>query len=162
MRFGEDVMKAGYAGVLHDCAKYLSDKEMLLACRKRQIFCIEIEKKQPSLLHAKLGAAFAKEVYGITDEEILSAIRWHTTGKPGMTDLEKIVFIADYIEPGRKMLPRMEEIRKESFQNLDKAMYLILDNTLSYLKEGNAKDRDTIDSYSVDAYDYYKERNGVV
>ena len=162
MRFGEDVMKAGYAGVLHDCAKYLSDKEMLLACRKRQIFCSEIEKKQPSLLHAKLGAAFAKEVYGITDEEILSAIRWHTTGKPGMTDLEKIVFIADYIEPGRKMLPRMEEIRKESFQNLDKAMYLILDNTLSYLEEGNAKDRDTIDSYSVDAYDYYKERNGVV
>ncbi len=133
-----------------------------MACRKRQIFCSEIEKKQPSLLHAKLGAAFAKEVYGITDEEILSAIRWHTTGKPGMTDLEKIVFIADYIEPGRKMLPRMEEIRKESFQNLDKAMYLILDNTLSYLKEGNAKDRDTIDSYSVDAYDYYKERNGVV
>ena len=60
------------------------------------------------------------------------------------------------------MVPRMEEIRKESFQNLDKAMYLILDNTLSYLKEGNAKDRDTIDSYSVDAYDYYKERNGVV
>lgn len=161
MRFGEDIMKAGYAGVLHDCAKHLSDKEMLLACRKRQIFCSEVEKRQPSLLHAKLGAAFAKEIYGITDEEILSAIRWHTTGKPGMTNLEKIVFIADYIEPGRKMLPRMEEIRAVSFQDLDKAMYLILDNTLSYLKDGT-RDRSTIDSYSVDAYDYYRERNGVV
>lgn len=161
MRFGEDVMKAGYAGVLHDCAKHLSDKEMLLACRKRQIFCSEVEKRQPSLLHAKLGAVFAKDIYGITDEEILSAIRWHTTGKPGMTKLEKIVFIADFIEPGRKMLPRMEEIRTASFQDLDKAMYLILDNTLSYLKDGT-RDRSTIDTYSVDAYDYYKERNGVV
>ncbi|HBI60770.1 MAG TPA: phosphodiesterase [Lachnospiraceae bacterium] len=161
MRFGEDIMKAGYAGVLHDCAKHLSDKEMLLTCRKRQIFCSEVEKRQPSLLHAKLGAVFAKEIYGITDEEILSAIRWHTTGKPGMTKLEKIVFIADFIEPGRKMLPRMEEIRTASFQDLDKAMYLILDNTLSYLKDGT-KDRSTIDTYSVDAYDYYKERNGVV
>jgi len=161
MRFGENITKAGYAGVLHDCAKYLTDKEMLLACRKRQIFCSEVEKRQPSLLHAKVGAAFAKEIYGITDEEILSAIRWHTTGKPGMTDLEKIVFIADYIEPGRKMLPRMEEIRRVSFQDLDKAMYLILDNTLSYLKDGT-RDKSTIDSYSVDAYDYYKERNGAI
>lgn len=162
MRFGEDITKAGYAGVLHDCAKHLSDKEMLLACRKRQIFCSEVEKRQPSLLHAKLGAAFAKEIYGITDEEILSAIRWHTTGKPGMANLEKIIFIADYIEPGRKMLPKMEEIRKVSFQNLDKAMYLILDNTLWYLKNDGIRDKSTIDSYSVDAYDYYKERNGVV
>ena len=161
MCFGEDITKAGYAGVLHDCAKYLTDKEMLLACRKRQIFCSEVEKRQPSLLHAKMGAAFAKEIYGITDEEILSAIRWHTTGKPGMSNLEKIVFIADYIEPGRKMLPKMEEIRRVSFQNLDKAMYLILDNTLSYLKDGT-RDRSTIDSYSVDAYDFYRERNGVV
>ena len=155
------ISKAGYAGVLHDCAKYLTDKEMLLACRKRQIFCSEVEKRQPSLLHAKMGAAFAKEIYGITDEEILSAIRWHTTGKPGMSNLEKIVFIADYIEPGRKMLPKMEEIRRVSFQNLDKAMYLILDNTLSYLKDGT-RERSTIDSYSVDAYDFYRERNGVV
>ena len=78
-----------------------------------------------------------------------------------MSNLEKIVFIADYIEPGRKMLPKMEEIRRVSFQNLDKAMYLILDNTLSYLKDGT-RDRSTIDSYSVDAYDFYRERNGVV
>ena len=161
MCFGEDITKAGYAGVLHDCAKYLTDKEMLLACSKRRIFCSEVEKRQPSLLHAKVGAAFAKEIYGITDEEVLSAIRWHTTGKPGMRNLEKIVFIADYIEPGRKMLPKMEEIRRVSFQDLDKAMYLILDNTLSYLKDGT-RDKSTIDSYSVDAYDYYRERNGVV
>lgn len=156
MRFGEDVSKAGYAGVLHDCAKYLSDEDMLSECRKRKIFCSEAEKIQPSLLHAKLGACFAKEIYGVTDEQIISAIRWHTTGKPGMTNFEKIIFIADYIEPGRKPLPRIDEIRTASFQNLDRAMFLILDNTLSYLKEGISKYKETIDSYSIDAYDYYK------
>lgn len=158
MRFGEDLTKAGYAGVLHDCAKYFSNEDMLLQCQKREIFCSEVEKKQPSLLHAKLGACFARELYGITDEEILSAIRWHTTGKPGMTVFEKIIFIADYIEPGRKPLPRIDEIRQASFEDLDKAMYLILDNTLSYLEEGISKYKEEVDSYSIDAYDYYKGR----
>lgn len=158
MRFGEDVTKAGYAGVLHDCAKYFSAEEMLEECRKRKISCSEAEEAQPSLLHAKLGACFAREIYGITDEQVISAIRWHTTGKPGMMDFEKIIFIADYIEPGRKPLPRIEEIRRASFQNLDEAMYLILDNTLSYLKEGMSKYKEVIDSYSIDAYEYYKKK----
>jgi predicted HD superfamily hydrolase involved in NAD metabolism len=111
MRFGEDIEMAGYAGVLHDCAKYFSDDEMVKACGKYHIICSEAEKENPSLLHAKLGAHFARIKYGIEDERILSAIRWHTTGKPEMTDFEKIIFIADYIEPERKLLPGMEEIR---------------------------------------------------
>lgn len=157
MCFEEDILKAGYAGILHDCAKYFSDEEMLSECKKHHIVCSETEKLRPSLLHAKLGVCFAKEVYGVEDEQILSAIRWHTTGKPGMNNLEKIVFIADYIEPGRKMIPRMEEIRRAAFCDLNEAMYLILENTLSYLEDTSMNHKNTIDSYTEDAYDFYKE-----
>lgn len=155
MHFGLDMVKAGFAGVLHDCAKYLSDEDMLRECRNYHIEINQFEKKQPSLLHAKLGAHYAKEKYNIDDEEILEAIRWHTTGKPEMTDFEKIIFIADYIEPERKMLPGMTKIREASFSDLNKAMYLILDNTISYLREN--KQDDAIDDFSLRAYEYYRE-----
>ena len=157
MRFGEDIVKAGYAGMLHDCAKYVSDEEMLSECKKYGVSCSEAERKKPSLLHAKLGVCYAKEIYGIEDAQILGAIRWHTTGKPSMNNLEKIVFIADYIEPERKLLPGMEEIRRASFCDLDEAMYLILKNTLEYLESTEMEQKDTIDSYTKDAYDFYKD-----
>ena len=157
MCFDEDMEKAGDAGMLHDCAKYLSDEEMLVECRKHHIVCSDTEKLRPSLLHAKLGACYARELYGIEDDQILSGIRWHTTGKPGMNNFEKIIFIADYIEPGRKMIPGMEEIRRAAFCNLDEAMYLILENTLSYLEDTSKSSKDMIDSYTEDAYDFYKE-----
>ncbi len=157
MCFDEDIIKAGYAGMLHDCAKYLSDVEIMSECTKHHITCSKAEKLKPSLLHAKLGACYAREKYGMEDELVLSAIRWHTTGKPGMNTLEKIIFIADYIEPDRKMLPGMEEIRKAAFSDLDKAMYLILKNTLEYLGDMEERQRECIDVYSVDAYDFYKE-----
>lgn len=91
MRFGENVEQIGVAGVLHDCAKYMTEDDMLAECKKYGIECTEVEKKQPHLLHAKLGACYAKEKYGITDGQVLSAIRWHTTGRPDMTDFEKII-----------------------------------------------------------------------
>ena len=77
--------------------------------------------------------------------------------KPEMTDFEKITFIADYIEPGRKPLPRIEQIRKTSFEDLDQAMFLILDNTLSYLKDEDGSDDQIIDIHSVEAYRYYEK-----
>lgn len=164
MCFGEDIVKAGYAGILHDCAKYLSDVEIMSECTKYHIACSKAEKLKPSLLHAKLGACYAREKYDVEDEQVLSAIRWHTTGKPGMNTLEKIIFIADYIEPDRKMLPGMEEIRRAAFCDLDQAMYLILKNTLEYLGDMEERQKECIDSYSIDAYDFYKElwerRNG--
>ena len=85
MRYGADIEKARLAGLLHDCAKYLSSGIPVSA----------YERKNPELLHAKLGACFANELYGVTDPEILSAIIWHTTGCPEMSLLDKIVFIAD-------------------------------------------------------------------
>ena len=141
MCFGEDIKKAGYAGLLHDCAKYMSDGEMQKECGKNRITVSDAEKRQPSLLHAKLGACYARRKYGVNDRDIVEAIRWHTTGKPGMNTLEKIIFIADYIEPNRKMLPGL-------------AMYLILKNTIAYLKE--TQDEDKIDTNSMQAYEYYK------
>ena len=154
MCFGEDIKKAGYAGLLHDCAKYMSDGEMQKECGKNRITVSEAEKRQPSLLQSKLGACYARRKYGVDDRDIVEAIRWHTTGKPEMNTLEKIIFIADYIEPNRKMLPGMEQIRKASFEDLDLAMYLILKNTIAYLKE--TQDEDKIDTNSMQAYEYYK------
>ena len=78
-----------------------------------------VEKKNPSLLHARLGAYLAHEKYGVKDEEIIYAIESHTTGRPGMSMLEKIVYIADYIEPGRRELPNMADVRPVSYTHLD-------------------------------------------
>lgn len=124
--------KARLAGVLHDCGKYEGD----------------------ALTHAPLGAVIAREDYGITDEDILSAIRWHTTGRPAMTDLEKIIFVADYIEPGRDRAPRLEMLRKLAFTDLDKTIVCILEDTLSYLRNCGA----FIDDSSLQTYNYYHQK----
>ena len=94
-----DLIVAQTAGLLHDCAKCIPNKKKLKMCSQHNIPVSEFEQTHPFLLHAKLGAYVARAKYDVTDEEILSAITWHTTGKPEMTLLEKIVYIADYIEP---------------------------------------------------------------
>lgn len=94
-----------------------------------------------------------KKKYGIENEEILSAIMFHTTGRPEMTVLEKIVYIADYIEPMRFKAPNLEHVRKLAFQDLDECMYEILKDTLAYLEE-NPKE---IDRTTEDAFHYYKK-----
>ena len=110
--------------------------------------------KTPHLLHAKVGAYLAEYEYGVTDEDILNAIRFHTTGKPGMTMLEKIVFIADYIEPNRRMLKGLPRCRALAFENLDMAMYEILKSTLEYLC--GQEETEGIDETTRSAYEYYK------
>ena len=154
MRYECDLDKALLAGLMHDCAKCMPNAKKLKVAEKHGLEITEIEQKNPFMLHAKVGALLAEKKYDIEDQEVLSAIRWHTTGKPGMNTLEKIIFIADYIEPNRKMLPGMEQIRKASFEDLDLAMYLILKNTIAYLKE--TQDEDKIDTNSMQAYEYYK------
>lgn len=121
-------------------------------CSQHHISVSEFEQEHPFLLHAKLGAYVAKAKYDVTDENILSAITWHTTGKPEMTLLEKIVYIADYIEPKRDKAPNLAIVRKLAFQNLDECMYKILGDTLAYLEE-NPKD---IDNATKDAL-YYRD-----
>lgn len=129
------LMTQAMAGLLHDCAKYMTDDELIEKCKKYGIECSETEKRNGYLLHAKLGAYYVKEKYGIDNDEICSAVRYHTTGKPVMSVLEAIVFTADYIEPGRKILPNFKLIRSMAFVDLDEAVYLILKNTLSYLSD---------------------------
>ncbi len=91
------------AGLLHDCAKCLSDEKRLSICIKNSIPVHKLEKKNPFLLHAKVGAYLAEKKYHVEDPHILNAIRSHTTGRPNMSLLEKIVFIADYIEAERAL-----------------------------------------------------------
>ena len=148
-----DTKKALVAGLLHDCAKCLSHQKRISVCKKNEIDISDVERDNPVLLHAKVGAFYAKEKYGIQDEEILNAILYHTTGRPDMGILEKIIYVADYIEPHRKKLPKLSEIRKIAYRDIDVAIYMILENSLMYLEKGDAK----IDSTTRKTYDFYKD-----
>lgn len=152
MRYEEDMDRALLAGLLHDCAKCIPAEEKIKMCKKNHIEIAEAEKDNPGLLHAKLGAFLAKEKYGITDESILRAIRFHTTGCPEMTLLDKIIYIADYIEAGRKPLPNLAEVRKLAFCDLDACLYRILEDSLVYLKSKGS----VVDPMTEKTYLYYK------
>ncbi len=159
MRYGLSVEDASMAGVLHDCAKCFSDDELVRKCLKNNLECTETELRNGFLLHAKLGAYYAKKKYGIENEDIISAIRYHTTGKAGMKPLEAVVFTADYIEPGRKPLPHLEEVRRMAFVDIDEAVYQILDKTLGYLGEKAQTDNSgrEIDVNTIEAFKYYRQ-----
>ena len=152
MRYEYDIQKAQIAGLLHDCAKCIPNGKKLKLCEKYQIPITEVENRNPFLLHAKLGSFLASHEYDVQDEEILSAILYHTTGKPDMSLLDKIVYIADYIEPRRNKAPNLTEVRKLAFLDLDAALYKILSDTLSYLDEGTGE----VDEMTIKAYEYYK------
>ena len=152
MRYEYDVQKAQLAGLLHDCAKCISNGKKLKLCEKHNIQITEVERRNPFLLHAKLGAFLAMHEYGISDREVISAILNHTTGKPNMSLLDKIVYVADYIEPRRNKAPNLTQVRKLAFLDLDEALYQILSDTLSYLGEGSGE----TDEMTVKAYEYYK------
>ncbi|MBE5921543.1 MAG: HD domain-containing protein [Lachnospiraceae bacterium] len=156
MRYGVPLKKAAFAGLLHDCAKYGTDEEILAKCDKYGVVLTDEERLALPILHAKLGMYYAKERYGIADEDILNAISFHTTGRIAMSDLEKIIFVADYIEPGRTEAPRLDEIRAEAFKNMDAAICMIYEDTLAYLK---AKNR-AIESTTLNAFHYYKTKIG--
>lgn len=153
MVHGVDTDSAILAGMLHDCAKCLPGKKLISICEKNNISVSEVEMQNPSaLLHAKAGSHLAHEKYGIDDEDILNAIRYHTTGRPDMSRLEKIVYIADYIEPNRTHAANLVEIRRMAFQDLDKTLFKILEDTLAYLASTSGQ----IDSMTKETYDYYK------
>lgn len=152
MRYGTDMTQAAVAGLLHDCAKCIPNAQKIKMCRKNGIEITEMEEANPSLLHAKLGAYLAKSVYGVTDTEILSAISCHTTGKPDMSMLDMIIYMADYIEPNRDKAPNLKEIRKKSFENIEEALYQVLESTLKYLSDRP----EMIDPTTKISYDFYK------
>ena len=152
MVHGYDLKDAQAAGLLHDSAKCIPNKKKLKMCAEHNIPVTPFEKEHPFLLHAKLGAYVARAKYGITDEEILSSITFHTTGKPEMSTLEKIVYIADYIEPARNKAPHLTRLRKLAFTDIDECMYEILKDSMAYLSE-NPK---TMDPMTEQAYQFYE------
>lgn len=151
MKYGVSLKDAELAGLLHDCAKCLSNEEKISICEKNGIEMTEVEKRNPFLLHAKAGRFLAETEYKVKDADILNAILYHTTGRPGMSLLEKIVFVADYIEPGRNQAPNLTEIRKLAFEDIDRALIWILKDTLEYLEAGGGE----TDPMTQKTYDYY-------
>jgi predicted HD superfamily hydrolase involved in NAD metabolism len=155
MVHGEDSDKALLAGMLHDCAKCLSYRRQLALCKENGITLSEVEAAKDSpLLHAKAGMALAKTKYGVEDEDILNAICYHTTGRPAMSPLEKIIYIADYMEPGRKHAQNLPLVRKMAYQDLDDTMRQILSDSLSYLDEKGG----AIDPMTEKTYRYYTDQ----
>lgn len=149
--------QAYIAGLLHDCAKYLTGQEQIAACQAAEIPLTKIEAENTALIHGKLGAYMARTRYGIQDKEILSAITWHTTGKPKMTLLEKIIYLADYMEPGRAMNCRphsLDQIRRKSFENIDKALFMVLECCVRYLDKSGVP----VDPQTMETYKYYRKK----
>lgn len=151
LRWGEDPCLAAKAGILHDITKRNTYSEHLELCDKYKIDCDEAELAEPKLLHAKTGAALAEHVFHMP-QKIVEAIRWHTTGKPDMTLLEKILYLADYIEPTRNF-EGVETLRKLAYENIDLAMARALQMSLDDLYSRG------IEPFcnSIDACSYYKQ-----
>lgn len=127
VRYGGDVEKARRAALLHDCTKRLEPEEQFDLCRRYGIALDDAERGNPKLLHAVTGAAIARNVYGM-DDEIVRAIRYHTTGRAHMSLLEKIMYLADYIEPSRDF-PGVEELRRVCYESLDEGLAMGLEMT---------------------------------
>lgn len=153
MRYSVNLDQAEMAGLLHDCAKRYDDVTIIRKCQERGVELTESELRAPAVIHAKLGAWMAEHKYGITDPEILSAIACHTTGKPAMSLLDKILYVADYIEPRRDKAPNLPALRRLAFEDLDEALYQILDSTRNYLKSTGTAEDDTTEQ----TWEYYNK-----
>ena len=134
---GEDIQKAELAALIHDVAKYIPVDEQVKILEEHGYELDEITLKSPQVLHGFVGAIVAKEKFGIEDEMVLDAVKYHTLAKKDMSTLEKIIYIADYIEPGRDF-PGVEELREITREDLDKGVLKGLENTILFIiKQGN-------------------------
>ena len=133
-RWGESVEDAARAGILHDVTKVLDGPEQLILCEEYGILLDDFYRRNDRLLHAVTGAAVAARLFG-ESKKVADAIRWHTTGKPDMTTFEKIIYLADMIEPNRSF-PGVEKLRKLAMKDLDRAMLVTLERSVEYVEEG--------------------------
>lgn len=132
---GLDADRAEAAGLLHDCAKCMPLKDMQRIARENDLTRDKGILESGAMLHSVVGAHVARTAYGVTDPAILSAIRWHTTGAPGMTRLDMAVWLADATDPTREDYPGLTELRELADQSLEKAIETSLDNTLRYVRK---------------------------
>lgn len=135
--YGEDEKKAEMAAILHDSGKWKSKELTLQKVREWGIILSNEEERQYNLVHGSLSVYIAKNFFGIEDEDVINAIKYHITGRENMSKLEKIVYLADMIEPGRDY-NRVDEFRKMAKTDLDKAMYEVLNDNIRHLLEKNA------------------------
>lgn len=146
MHYGADVEKARIAGLLHDCAKNLPVERLYSICQSNGLQLDNITKNEAGLLHAFAGAYILNDEYGIDDDEIFDAVFYHTVGKPDMSLLTKIIFIADCIEPSRKA-PWVDDVRTLVFEDIDAALIIQLDNTIiNVIKKGTLLHTNTVDT----------------
>jgi nicotinate-nucleotide adenylyltransferase len=136
-RWGADVREAEVAAILHDLTKKFDAEEQLLLCAKYDITIENFDPAYESLLHAETGAALACRLFGISEAE-REAIRWHTTGRAGMSLLEKIIYLADTIEPARSF-EGAGELRRLAFEDLDGAMIRSLEMSLEHIRRRGKK-----------------------
>ena len=147
-RFGCDPDRAYLAGLLHDCAKGMSHEEMLSYASSRGYEPDEVTLGALQILHAPVSAMLAEEKYGVTDSGILDAIRYHTTGRAGMSTLEKIIFVADLTEPGRDF-EGVGELRKASEEDLTKACLAAVDSSImTVIKRGGLLHPAAVDAHN--------------
>ena len=135
-KYGADTQLAARAGILHDVTKALTPGEQQALIGRWQLPVTDFERANPQLLHAKTGAAAAQSIFGESDA-VVSAIKYHTTGKPDMTALEKIIYLADMIEPNRTY-PGVDAIREAAARDLDAGVLLALERTIAFLQEERA------------------------
>jgi len=141
-RWGVDETTARRAAILHDCTKYLDLDEQLELCRKYGVELDELEQRAVKLLHSKTGACIAKHIFG-EDDQVYRAIFWHTTGKADMSMLEKVIYLADYIEPTRDF-DGVGPLRALAYEDIDKALLMGMDMTIEEMKHrGNPVHRNT-------------------
>ena len=153
--YGADIKKCEKAALLHDCAKYMPLDEMIEICERNFVHLNDIEKQRTSLLHAKAGACLAYEKYGIKDKEIIEAIKYHTTGKPDMSLIEKIIFVSDYIEPGRNHSDKLPMYRMIAKSDINLVCMNILKDIIDYLN--TIENPEYIDPATKETYEFYKK-----
>ncbi len=147
-RYNADETKAYIAGLLHDVAKGLPKEALEAAAAQNNIELDIYEKSNPVLIHGKIGAVMVEKDLDIKDEEILSAIKWHTTGYKNMTLLEKIIYLADIIEPGRSF-KETDELREIAYKDIDEAMIFGLCHVMNFIKDRGL----TLHPNSIEAYE---------
>ena len=154
LRWGADPVKARRAAILHDCTKYYEMDEQLKLCREYGIVLDDLEQRAVKLLHSKTGACIARAVFG-ADEDIFNAIFWHTTGRADMALLEKILYIADYMEPTRDF-PGVERLRKLAYEDLDAAVLAGCEMSVQEMAERGLP----VHHNTLEARDWLKNRKG--
>lgn len=135
-KYKADTYKVKLAALLHDYARNYSNEKLIDIVNKNNIDVDKWEREIPELLHSPVAAFIANDEFGIKDKEILDAIRYHTIGRPKMSKIEKIIFLADIIEPSRDFTD-INYIREAADNKLDKAVLLVCDFTIKYNIEQN-------------------------